>query len=111
MEVKMLKQLKSCPLCGSDIGVQIIAGENCNGKVYRGICWRDQCKHKLPSDWYEKRKEAVVAWNSLKSNDIARMNCDYERIPNDLLQKSAVEIINTITRHSEFDQTVLKNKI
>jgi hypothetical protein len=66
----MNKQLKPCPLCGSDTGVQIIIGENCNGKVYRCICWTDQCKHKLPADWYEKREEAVEAWNSLKPIEI-----------------------------------------
>jgi hypothetical protein len=60
------KQLQSCPLCGGTVGVQIISAINGNNKKsYRSICWGEQCRHKLPTVWYEKRKDAVAAWNSL----------------------------------------------
>jgi cytidylate kinase len=111
LEVKLRKQLKPCPICGRDIGVHIITAENCNGKVYRGICWGNRCKHKLPTDWYEKRKDAVEAWNSLNSNEFVSMNCDNEKISTGLLQKNVDEIISVITECDEFDQAVLENKL
>jgi hypothetical protein len=107
----MNKQLKPCPLCGSGIGVQIITGKNCNGKVYRVICWGDRCKHKLPTEYYENRQEAIKAWNSLKSTEIISMNCDNKRISNDFPQKSVNEIIDAITSYKEFDRTFLQTKI
>ncbi|MDR1582350.1 MAG: Lar family restriction alleviation protein [Prevotellaceae bacterium] len=108
----MAKLLKPCPLCGEIVNLHIISAINGNDKkAYRVVCCKDQCKHKLPSDWYEKQKDAVDAWNSLKSNEIASLNRDYERISNDLLQKSVDEIIDAITGCNKFDQIFLQNKI
>jgi hypothetical protein len=65
----MRKQLKPCPLCGKTLGVQIISAINGkNKKSYRAICWGEQCKHILPSDWYEKRKDAITAWDRLTTD-------------------------------------------
>ena len=100
----MNKQLQPCPLCGKDIGVQITTAENCNGKVYRGICWGDVCKIRLPTEWYEKREDAVKAWNSLKPNEIAPIYYDNKKIPDDLLQKSVDEIMGAITGDNKFNE-------
>ncbi|GHV83775.1 hypothetical protein AGMMS50212_11150 [Spirochaetia bacterium] len=62
----MRKRLKPCPICGGTVGVQITNAINGNNKkTYCGICWGEQCRHKLPTEWYEKKKDAVAAWNSL----------------------------------------------
>jgi hypothetical protein len=100
----MIKQLRPCPICGEIVNLRIINAINGNDKkVYRVVCWKDQCKHKLHPDWYEKQKDAVETWNSLKSNEIVTLNRDYEKISNNLLQKSTDEIIDVITGHNEID--------
>jgi hypothetical protein len=111
MEVKMDKQLKPCPICGATVGVGIITAENCNGKVYHSICCGNTCRHKLPSDWYEKRKDAVEAWNNLNTTAFTSVNCDDEKRPNSLVRKVTEEIVDVVIKQNEFDKRFLQNKI